>query len=337
MEIIYIYLSSNALFRMHYLVVQMSTQWMRGERRKMKKQKKTKFLLFVIPICIVLMILCGLLIKTMISKAHNTEIKCMSFNVLGFENEGYLPVAQRAKYMETYLNESRMDLIGLQEAGNRDYNWQEDFTQRIVGEGIYKAVTIGTEKTYKEQTAEEVEGRVSNSVGLIILYKEKRFELLESGSQRYSSTENQERHFQWAKLKDKKTDKIVFMTNTHWSIDWDENGKVSREAGDAHRTKQANELREFWEKNVGDHLLFATGDYNCTQNSEWLQLASTEVYKRADAVTGKDSGVHINHIFVNSEHVNILDYQLLKDKIEIKDDLYDYSDQEPLVVTVTYK
>lgn len=303
----------------------------------MKKQIRTKFLLFLIPVCIILVILCGLLVKTIISKENHTEIKCMSFNVLGFENEGYLPVVQRAKYMETYLNESEMDLIGLQEAGNHDYDWQEDFTKRLEDKGIYKAVTIGAEQTYKEQRSCEAEDRVSNSAGLIILYKAKRFELLESGSQRYSSTENQERHYQWAKLKDKKTHKIVFMTNTHWSIDWDENGQVSREAGDAHRTKQANELRAFWEEKVGDNLLFATGDYNCTQDSEWLQLASTEVYMLADAVTEKDSGVHINHIFVNSDLVDVLDYQLLQDKIQLEDDSHSYSDQEPIIVTVDYK
>lgn len=303
----------------------------------MKKQKRTKFLLFLIPVCIILVILCGLLVKTTILKGNSTEIKCMSFNVLGFENEGYLPVAQRAKHMETYLNESGMDLIGLQEAGSHDYDWQEDFTQRLEKKGIYKAVMIGAEQAYKEQKSREAEERVPNSAGLIILYKAKRFELLESGSQRYSSTEKQERHYQWVKLKDKKTDKIVFMTNTHWSIDWDENGQVSREAGDRHRTQQASELRAFWEDKVGDNVLFATGDYNCTQDSEWLQLASSEVYKRADAVTEKDSCVHINHIFVNSERVNVLDYQLLKDKIKLEDDSYSYSDQEPIVVTVTYK
>ena len=62
------------------------------------------------------------------------------------------------------------------------------------------------------------------------------------------------------------------------SIDWDEKGKVSPQAGDIHRTKQANELRTFWEEKVGDSLLFATGDYNCQQNSQWLRLAAKEAY-----------------------------------------------------------
>ena len=42
-------------------------------------------------------------------------IKCMSFNILGVEGyEGYLPVEIRAQHLQTYLNESGMDLIGLQ-------------------------------------------------------------------------------------------------------------------------------------------------------------------------------------------------------------------------------
>lgn len=265
------------------------------------------------------------------------EITCMSFNVLGFENAGYLPVAERARHMETYLNESGMDLIGLQEAGSHDYDWQEYFAGKIEGDGIYKAVTIGAEKSYEEQASRYPAGRVSNSAGLIILYKAERFELLESGSQRYSSTEKQERHYQWAKLRDKETDETVFMTNTHWSINWDENGKVSPEAGDVHRTKQAEELRTFWEDVVGDSLLFATGDYNCRQNTTWLQRAGKGRYKTADAVSGDESELHIDHIFLNSDRVDVTAYQFLYDKIELEDGAHRYSDHDPLVVRVKYK
>lgn len=292
----------------------------------------------IISVFIVIFILIGGVFKRFKVEDKNMEITCMSFNVLGVDNvEGYLPSEIRAQYLETFINESGIDLIGLQEAGSHSYDYQEYFTQKLERTGIYKAVTIGAEKAYDEQASRYPAGRVSNSAGLIILYKAERFELLESGSQRYTSTELQERHYQWAKLKDKETDEIVFMTNTHWSIDWDENGKVSQEAGDRHRTKEANELRTFWEKTVGDSLLFATGDYNCNQDTTWFKSAGSGVYKTADAILGDGSKLNIDHIFLNSERVDVLEYEFLDDKIQLEDGAHRYSDHDPLVVKVKYK
>ncbi len=262
------------------------------------------------------------------------EIKCMSFNILGIDGyDGYLPVAVRAQHMQKYLNASGMDLIGLQEAGSHDYDWQNFFVQKIERDGVYKAVTIGAEKAYDEQASRYPAGRVSNSAGLIILYKADRFELLETGSQRYSSTELQERHYQWAKFQDKQSGETVVMTNTHWSIDWDENGKVSQEAGDQHRTTQAKELRAFWEEKAGDSLLFATGDYNCRQNSPWLQMAAEGVYKPADIILGNEEQ-HIDHIFVNTDRVDVVEHRFLNDRIVQEDGEHRYSDHDPVIVTV---
>lgn len=265
------------------------------------------------------------------------EISCMSFNVLGFDNEGYLPTEVRVKYAETFLNESGMDLIGLQEAGSHSYDFQNDFTKNIEDYGIYKSVTIGAEKSYDEQATRYPAGRVSNSCGLIILYKADRFELLDRGSQRYTSTEYQERHYHWAKFRDKNTDEIVFMTNTHWSINYDEHGTPSMEAGNRHRTKEARELRTFWEEHVGNHLLFATGDYNCDQNSDWIQSASSGIYKTGSELVGNHSKLQIDHVFLNSERVDVLEYKFLYDKIQLADGEHRYSDHDPLVVRVKYK
>lgn len=299
-----------------------------------------KKIIIIIAIVSVVLLLAGSILFIIKKGNKNMEIKCMSYNILGVEGyEGYLPVEIRAQYLQTYLNESGMDLIGLQEAGSHDYDWQVYFVNKLERDGVYKAVTIGAEKAYDEQATRYPPyppGRVSNSAGLIILYKPERFELLESGSQRYTDTEKQERHFQWAKFTDTYTGETVFMTNTHWSINWDENGKVSEEAGDQHRTKQANELRTFWEEKVGDSLLFATGDYNCRQNSKWLQLAAQGVYKPVDIIMGTEEQ-HIDHIFLNTDRVEVLDYRFLYDKIQLEDGEHRYSDHDPFVVTVKYK
>lgn len=298
---------------------------------------KKKIIILIAIIAASLLVIGGVIFALTMG-GNNMEIKCMSFNILGIGNqEGYLPVEVRAQHMQTYLNESGMDLIGLQEAGSHDYDWQNYFVQKLERDGIYKAVCIGNEKAYDEQASRYPAGRVSNSAGLIILYKADRFELLESGSQRYSSTELQERHFQWAKFTDTYTGETVFMTNTHWSINWDEKGKVSPEAGAIHRTKQANELRTFWEEKVGDSLLFATGDYNCRQNTEWLQLAAKGAYKPVDIIVGNEEELHIDHIFLNTDRVEVVEHQFLSERIVQEDGEHRYSDHDPLVVTVKYK
>lgn len=262
------------------------------------------------------------------------EIKCMSFNILGIDGyDGYLPVEVRAQHLQKYLNESGMDLIGLQEAGSHDYDWQNYFVSKIERDGIYKAVTIGAEKAYDEQASRYPAGRVSNSAGLIILYKADRFELLETGSQRYSSTELQERHYQWAKFTDTKSGETVVMTNTHWSIDWDEKGKVSAEAGNTHRTIQAKELRTFWEENAKGCVMFATGDFNCRQNSTWLQMAAEGEFKPADIILGNEEQ-HIDHVFVNTEKVDLVEHRFLNDRIVLEDGEHRYSDHDPVFVTV---
>lgn len=299
-----------------------------------------KRVIIIIAIVSVVLLLAGSILFIIKKGNKNMEIKCMSYNILGVEGyEGYLPVEIRAQYLQTYLNESGMDLIGLQEAGSHDYDWQVYFVNKLERDGVYKAVTIGAEKAYDEQATRYPPyppGRVSNSAGLIILYKPERFELLESGSQRYTDTEKQERHYQWAKFTDTYTGETVFMTNTHWSINWDENGKVSEEAGDSHRTKQANELRTFWEEKVGDSLLFATGDYNCQQNSKWLQLAAQGVYKPVDIIVGNEQQ-HIDHIFLNTDRVEVVEHSFLNDRIVLDDGEHRYSDHDPFVVTVKYK
>ena len=304
-----------------------------GGGNDMSKKK----ILIIIAILSAVLVLAGNILFIVKKGSKNMEIKCMSFNILGIDGyDGYLPVEVRAQHMQTYLNDSGMDLIGMQEAGSHDYDWQEYFVSKLELDGVYKAVTIGAEKAYDEQASRYPAGRVSNSAGLIILYKADRFELLETGSQRYSSTELQERYYQWAKFTDTYTGETVFMTNTHWSIDWDENGKVSAEAGDVHRTKQADELRTFWEEQVGDSLLFATGDYNCQQDSEWLQLAAKGVYKPVDIIMGNEEQ-HIDHIFLNTDRVEVVEHQFLSDRIVLEDGEHRYSDHDPFVVTVKYK
>lgn len=247
---------------------------------------------------------------------------CMSFNILGVDEAGselYAPSEIRAEYIAQFLNEKKADIVGIQEAGShhRLYDWISGFTEKALSYGFYSVAKIDDDREFAETTTSFSDKKVPLSAGLMILYRKDRFDLIERGAHRYSSTEKQERYFQWVHLRDKENGKDLFVTNTHWSIDWDENGKVSKEAGAQHRTRQANELRTFWHDTVGDNILFATGDYNCRHDSEWIQLAEQDVYQDAEAVSGmpREAG-DIDHIFINPQLVTVEDMRFLNGEMD---------------------
>ncbi|GEM_PF-5880607 len=290
---------------------------------------------------------------------------CMSFNILGVDEAGkdlYAPSEIRCECIARYLSEMKTDIVGIQEAGShhRLYNWMENLSRRIDENGVYGVAKIDDDEEFTATTQTFEDKKVPLSVGLIILYKNDKFDLIERGAHRYSTDELQERYFQWVHLRDKENDRDIFVTNTHWSINWDKNGKVSPEWGAIYRTKQANELRSFWEEKVGNNILFATGDYNCRQNSEWALLAESGIYKQAVNVGDKDwnLGDHIDHIYINPNVTSVEDLRFLDCTLDTtsvqgrhtglyfwysKDKVYDnlrfdrMSDHNPLLLTVNVK
>lgn len=290
---------------------------------------------------------------------------CMSFNILGCDDAGkdlYAPSEIRCECIARYLSEMKTDIVGIQEAGShhRLYNWMENLSRRIDENGVYGVAKIDDDEEFMATTQTFEDKKVPLSVGLIILYKKDKFDLIERGAHRYSTDELQERYFQWVHLRDKENDLDIFVTNTHWSINWDKNGKVSPEWGAIYRTKQANELRSFWEEKVGNNILFATGDYNCRQDSDWALLAENGIYKQAVNVGDKDwnLGDHIDHIYINPDATSVEDLRFLdctmdtstvkgrhtglyfwysKDKVYEKLKFDRMSDHNPLLLTVNVK
>lgn len=290
---------------------------------------------------------------------------CMSFNILGCDDAGkdlYAPSEIRCECIARYLSEMKTDIVGIQEAGShhRLYNWMENLSRRIDENGVYGVAKIDDDEEFTATTQTFEDKKVPLSVGLIILYKKDKFDLIERGAHRYSTDELQERYFQWVHLRDKENDLDIFVTNTHWSINWDKNGKVSPEWGAIYRTKQANELRSFWEEKVGNNILFATGDYNCRQDSDWALLAENGIYKQAVNVGDKDwnLGDHIDHIYINPDATSVEDLRFLdctmdtstvkgrhtglyfwysKDKVYEKLKFDRMSDHNPLLLTVNVK
>lgn len=290
---------------------------------------------------------------------------CMSFNILGCDDAGkdlYAPSEIRCECIARYLSEMKTDIVGIQEAGShhRLYNWMENLSRRIDENGVYGVAKIDDDEEFTATTQTFEDKKVPLSVGLIILYKKDKFDLIERGAHRYSTDELQERYFQWVHLRDKENYRDIFVTNTHWSINWDKNGKVSPEWGAIYRTKQANELRSFWEEKVGNNILFATGDYNCRQDSDWALLAENGIYKQAVNVGDKDwnLGDHIDHIYINPDATSVEDLRFLdctmdtstvkgrhtelyfwysKDKVYEKLKFDRMSDHNPLLLTVNVK
>ncbi len=264
---------------------------------------------------------------------EDTNITCLSFNVL-LDGANYPPAAERQPHVVKIINDVSADIVGLQEAGrDSSRDWPGYIEKNMSSEYAYQPI---------DADADYTDGHMNGTGGLIILYKKERFEKLDSGAFKYSDNENQRRWFHWVKLKDKKTNKTVFVTNTHWSIDRDSTGAASAAAGDSHRSKQANELMNFWKKNVknGD-LLFATGDYNCKVGSKWGQMVSRNGFEESATVCGTASVTmaesKIDHCFVNTNSVEVWDAQMLSVDYTVGGTTKKCSDHQPYLIEVSYK
>lgn len=263
-------------------------------------------------------------------------ISCMSFNVLGCETKGYEPRAVRGPHLHELILEHDTDLVGVQEAnsGSKTFDFCDALAYPLCVTGPYACSQLRHQAGFQEKV-----GRQPNGAGLIIFYKKDRFELLAEGAHKYTSTERQVRYFQWVRLLDKESGKEIVMTNTHWSINWDEEGKVSAEAGDKHRTKQAHEILAFWKGNADDAVLFATGDYNCKEDSKWYKIAAADKFKGAQQVIvpAVESMRDVDQCFVNSETVTVERFEFIDAEIKEGDRTFRYSDHRPLIVEVTPK
>ncbi len=263
-------------------------------------------------------------------------ISCMSFNVLGCETKGFEPRAVRGPHLPKLILEYSADLVGVQEAnsGGKSYDFCDALVYPLCVAGPYACSQLRHQAGFQEKV-----GKQPNGAGLIIFYKKDRFELLAEGAHKYTSTEKQARYFQWVKLKDKQTDKTVVMTNTHWSINWDEEGNYCVASGDRHRTKQAHELLAFWKGHADEAILFATGDYNCKEDSKWYNIAAADKFKGAQQVIvpAKVNDRDVDQCFVNPETVTVEKYEFIDAEIKEGDRTFRYSDHRPLMVEVTCK
>ena len=173
------------------------------------------------------------------------DLKIGSFNILGTYPENAEFSDERAKFAADLVEYRDFDVVGLQEA----QLWQVD--------AMLKSGTF-------EKSGLTVSGEVQNGKnwwGNIIIYKKKKFELVESGSFYLTDTpdqlskpdkwgEKQYRNCNWVKLRIKKSGKEFFFFNTHFGLT---------------PTSRVNMAKVFVaqiQKIAGDNIFFCSGDFN---------------------------------------------------------------------------
>ena len=262
------------------------------------------------------------------------SISCMSFNILAYNtgNTTYDEPEQRFEGIIPFILEQDADIVGIQEASRtKGFDWPEEIIKKT--KSVYAARRIDEELEYGSK-------KMDIAAGLMILYRADRFEMLESGSSYY--WEDYGRWYQWVKLKDKKCNKEIYVTNTHWSINPMMSDGVTRdiEQGEFLRESEAEELVTFWEETVGDAPLFATGDYNCGIHTEphINYLQRSHFHNTCEEALSSDGESGVDFIYFNTKAMDIDEYMQLPREYTFKDgNKVTMSDHRAVISYATYK
>ena len=256
------------------------------------------------------------------------SVSCMSFNVLSWDTNqaGYAEPSERAPAVVDYILNRNCDLVGLQEVSESDgYNWVKALNDGLSSVYYSRILTQEEDSAYT---------RMGIAAGLMILYRKDRFEFLDSGCFEYFEDSN--RYYQWVKLKDLKSNRELFVTNTHFSIDPNWNP----EYGDVMRLDEAKELADFWETEVQATPLFATGDYNCGEYEEpHLQELQAGVFQPSSMVAVDAAGSStIDFVYVNTLSMDCTKYEKDENSFETESgELLEMSDHCPVIAYAEYK
>ena len=245
------------------------------------------------------------------SDSANWTTSCMSFNVLTYKNEGtdYDEPENRAPWILDTIVRYDPDLLGLQEVTKTcktGWDMYSYLTKELTAKGYN---FIGMMDAVGKAGSKVAVNDYTVASGLLIMWKKDRFELKDYGTMVYSNDNG--RHYQWAKIYDNKENITILMTNTHMSINPKSgDANYNKEEGERIRAKQAQELYFYWSKNcTGDMALYATGDYNhgpdqqgFSNLSQGQYVSSREVSQKANAESS------IDHVFINGEIQDCYEY-----------------------------
>ena len=256
------------------------------------------------------------------------EISCMSFNVLSYDtnDENFAEPAERSPLVTAFIMEQNCDIVGLQEVSESDgYNWVKAIAEGVGQRYHFRMLTQEEDSAYT---------RMGIAAGLMILYRKDRFELRDSGCFEYFEDAN--RYYQWVKLWDRKAQRELFVTNTHFSIDPNWNP----EYGNIMRTDEAKELAEFWEGTVRATPLFATGDYNSYEYDDpHLLELQTSVFQPSSLVAESLEGSStIDFVYLNTLSMQCTRHLYLSSAYtDAAGDRVEMSDHRPVVAYAKYK
>ena len=264
-----------------------------------------------------------------------SQISCMSFNILACDthSSGWELPPARFPYILDTIRTADPDLLGVQEAcddpcpdeekrakrGCTGWNWCNTMLESVCALG-YEGVAL-----------RDLEGmgvpKMSIGCGLIIFYKKDRFEKMDAGCECFAH--DPARHFQWVKLHDKKYDRSILFTNTHFSINRKVCDTKNAVAGDAYRTVQAVKLLNFWHQNTdANTALFATGDYNSASTSTCQTLLRSKQFKPSQIIAEKwdeRGSMHmsklsnpIDYCYVNPTAQAVKEYKVMANRYDFE-------------------
>lgn len=257
---------------------------------------------------------------------NTADVRIMSSNLLvHYKSWGGSPAKPRAKKYIEMLNAYNPDVVGLQEMSDEWYSC----IMNNLPEG-YKMLYPIKSGTHIFMTA--------------MLYNENTLELIDSGDFKYQEGENPRlRRVVWAVFKEKQSGKVFAVTNTHFSLIFDEKNPSYADV----MRSQAAELTEFIYKLSEDNNcpVFSVGDYNTMED---VPQASTvdipEIYntlsqKLTDTkyiAENKICGDAVNYDYPSWDHIflygnaGIHTFSLLS-----YDYLTDISDHYPIFTDIT--
>lgn len=273
------------------------------------------------------------------------KLRLMTSNIWGdyFGN----PVEERAQNFIDIFTRYSPDVIGIQEATT---NWYKSELFDWLTNNYYLA---GSEY-FADGTAGKVKinNEYFDSTNYTVLaYKKEKYELYEKGMERYFHTPDPSKVVTWAVLRDKESDKVFGVCNTHlW---W----KYINEEDDKLRVSNVRQLVA-----VMKHLsakyscpVFALGDFNSLPDCEAYRLLKSEgvadlqetatettniTSHQGDPVRGADGKLHgtqsdndkshsIDHIVGFGEGYKALRYDIIVDQ-----DALDASDHSPVYADI---
>ena len=242
------------------------------------------------------------------------DITCMGFNVMAYGTHGAEPPEARYPYViATILNEMP-DLIGIQEAsqkkeGGCPIDWVTKLKTDLEAQG-YAGRAVCEEKDFAFSLQTTVNG-------LMIFYKKDRFELKESGALPYPHDAG--RYLQWAALYDKKYQRNICFTNTHFSCAPKVAGAFCTEAAEPFRTVEAVRLLNFWLENCDENTaLFATGDYNSEPVSLTQRILRSKQFKPSYLVSESPDDRGTVNVTSDSHaiHPHMIDFCFINEQVQ---------------------